>query len=453
MAGAVRRGDGPGRGPLRPGGPSPAGQGVRPRPAFGPCHARTAGRSPSTPGIPARTGCSTCLPGRCGTRTRSATTCAPARSSTWARTARCWWWTKPGTSRRAPRPWGAAPVHRHRRPGGERPGRGLPGVRHRRRARAGRPGAVPARLWTRDPERLRAAGIPDRVGFATKPELAAGMITRAQDAGVPARWAAGDEVYGANPGLRTKLEACRVGYVLAVAYDHCVEVGGAVQRADALPRQVPARAWQQVSCGKGAKGHRHYEWVVVRLNHREGCAWRPSRPALAAGPPQPQDRRAGLLPLLHTPGRCRWPSWSGLPGGAGRSKSASRTGKGLCGLDQHQVRRWRSRTAGLRWRCWPTPSWSWPRLPTRPRACAARADEVDLQRGPAPVRGTARPSRRWYQPPVALVAVATPAPGPRAGPPLPATSRLATMKITIYGCRIGHASKDSRRKIGRRPRR
>jgi hypothetical protein len=39
---------------------------------------------------------------------------------------------------------GAAPVHRHRGSGGERPGRGLPGVRRPRRACSGGPGVVPA---------------------------------------------------------------------------------------------------------------------------------------------------------------------------------------------------------------------------------------------------------------------------------------------------------------------
>jgi hypothetical protein len=37
------------------------------------------------------------------------------------------------------------------------------------------------------------------------------MICRALDAGVPAAWATGDEVYGANPGLRAELEARQIG--------------------------------------------------------------------------------------------------------------------------------------------------------------------------------------------------------------------------------------------------
>jgi SRSO17 transposase len=74
--------------------------------------------------------------------------------------------------------------------------------------------------WTDDPERCRAVGVPDEVGFATKPELATAMLCRALDAGVPAAWVAGDEVYGNSPALRAELAARRAGYVLAVARDH-----------------------------------------------------------------------------------------------------------------------------------------------------------------------------------------------------------------------------------------
>jgi hypothetical protein len=80
---------------------------------------------------------------------------------------------------------------------------------------------------------------------------------------------AGDEVYGADPGLRAWLEARQVGYVLAVACDHRVRIGGEPCRVDALAAKVPPRAWQQVSCGSGAKGHRWYDWAFVRLDHGE----------------------------------------------------------------------------------------------------------------------------------------------------------------------------------------
>jgi SRSO17 transposase len=80
--------------------------------------------------------------------------------------------------------------------------------------------------WAGDPERLRAAGVPDQVSFATKPALAKAMLARALDAGVPASWVTGDEVYGACPRLRAWLEGRGIGYVLAVACDHVVVASG-----------------------------------------------------------------------------------------------------------------------------------------------------------------------------------------------------------------------------------
>jgi SRSO17 transposase len=197
------------------------------------------------------------------------------------------------------------------------------------------------RSWTDDPERLQAAGVPSEIGFATKPALAQAMICRALDAGVPAGWVAGDEVYGANPGLRAELEARQIGYVLAVACDHRVRVGGTTQRADALLRRVPAQAWQQMSCGKGAKGHRLYDWAFVRLDHdgsapdgQAGKHWLMVRRNRTTGElafyrcftPRPVP----LAVLVHVAGR-RW-----------TVEERFQTGKGLVGLDQHQVRRWRS---------------------------------------------------------------------------------------------------------------
>ncbi len=65
--------------------------------------------------------------------------------------------------------------------------------------------------WTDDPARCQAAGIPEDTEFATKLALAQRMIAHALDAGVAAAWVAGDEVYGADPGLREDLEDRRIG--------------------------------------------------------------------------------------------------------------------------------------------------------------------------------------------------------------------------------------------------
>jgi SRSO17 transposase len=196
------------------------------------------------------------------------------------------------------------------------------------------------RSWTDDAERCRAAGVPDQVGFATKPALATQMICRALDAGVPAAWVAGDEVYGANPKLRAELERRGIGYVLAVACDHSVGFGGATRPADALIAHVQARAWQCVSAGKGAKGHRYYDWAFLRLDGEAAPGGQAGQHWLMVR----RHQRTGELAFY----RCYTPRPTPLAilvRVAGRRwtiEERLQTGKGLCGLDQHQVRRWGS---------------------------------------------------------------------------------------------------------------
>src|SRR3712207_9463679 len=72
------------------------------------------------------------------------------------------------------------------------------------------------RSWIDDRDRCLAAGIGPEVAFATKPELALAMLTRALDAQMPAGWVAADEIYGQHSGLRLALEDRGMPYVLAV---------------------------------------------------------------------------------------------------------------------------------------------------------------------------------------------------------------------------------------------
>jgi len=62
------------------------------------------------------------------------------------------------------------------------------------------------RSWAQDPERCRAAGIPQDVEFATKPAQAQAMIGRAVAAGVPFAWFTADETYGQAKWLQAWLE-------------------------------------------------------------------------------------------------------------------------------------------------------------------------------------------------------------------------------------------------------
>jgi SRSO17 transposase len=200
--------------------------------------------------------------------------------------------------------------------------------------------------WTTDPDRLTEAGVPEDIEFLTKPALAAGMLTRALNAGVPARWVAGDEVYGADPALRAELETYRVGYVLAIGCDRRVPTAAGLLRADQLTATLPKRAWQRLSAGPGVKGQRYYDWALITLIQSDGtatstdtdCWWLLVR----------RNRRSGELAFY----RCYSPEvvpLRELVRVAGRRwtvEESFQAGKGLAGLDEHQVRRWNS------WRRW-----------------------------------------------------------------------------------------------------
>ncbi len=127
--------------------------------------------------------------------------------------------------------------------------------------------------WTQDPERCREAQVPAEVGFATKPELAARMLWRTLDAGVPVAWVTGDTVYGSNPKLRAGLEARCQAYALGVCCQEWVEVSGQRVRVDRLAKGLSASEWQCLSAGAGAKGPRLYDWAGVPLSSPAEACW------------------------------------------------------------------------------------------------------------------------------------------------------------------------------------
>ena len=199
------------------------------------------------------------------------------------------------------------------------------------------------RCWTDDPERLAEAGVPDGVDFATKPALAAGMLTRALRAGVPARWVSADEVYGHDPDLRIECETQQIGYVLAIGRDRRVATAAGPVRVDALAARLPKHAWQRLSAGARAKGQRYYDWAWITIDpdhpdRDSGCWWLLIR----------CNRRTGELAFY----RCYAPKivpLRELVRVAGRRWSIEESfqaAKGLAGLDEHQVRRW---TSWQRW--------------------------------------------------------------------------------------------------------
>ena len=141
------------------------------------------------------------------------------------------------------------------------------------------------KAWCADKQRRERAKVPEDIGFKTKTELGAVMVTDAISAGVPFGFLAGDEVYGRSSKLRAACEQGGKAYVLAVPGDFRVRLhprrGKA--RADTAARLVPAAAWETRSCGRGCKGHRDYHWAWLNVNvecHQQAkgqAAWTSTR--------------------------------------------------------------------------------------------------------------------------------------------------------------------------------
>ena len=196
---------------------------------------------------------------------------------------------------------------------------------------------LPAKWAEADRERCRAAGIGDDVPFATKPRLAKKMFARAVKAGVPFRWAAGDEVYGASPELREWLEGEKKGYVLAVACSAMIQTKAGPRRADQLAALVPAGAWQRISCADGSKGPRLYDWALVATDSQD--RWLMVRRSLRPG-------EKGELELAYY--RCYSPEpvtlaeLAGVAGARWGAEDCFAEAKNEAGLDHYQVRRYRA---------------------------------------------------------------------------------------------------------------
>jgi SRSO17 transposase len=127
--------------------------------------------------------------------------------------------------------------------------------------------------WTDDAKRLKAAHVPDPVGFATKPQIAKKMIARSIAAQIPFSFVTADSVYGTGE-IETTLRKAGKGYVLGVASNHVFNSWGKKQfvrgTAAKIAQSLPSNAWQRLSAGEGTKGPRLYDWAYMTLADLDG---------------------------------------------------------------------------------------------------------------------------------------------------------------------------------------
>jgi SRSO17 transposase len=122
--------------------------------------------------------------------------------------------------------------------------------------------------WTKNPARLRAAHVPEEVGFTTKPRLALDMIEGAIAAGVSFGWVAADTVYGTGE-VEMALRRSGKGYVLGVSatqpFNSWIGKPEVAGTAEAIARGLEPSAWVRLSAGEGTKGARLYDWAYLEL--------------------------------------------------------------------------------------------------------------------------------------------------------------------------------------------
>jgi SRSO17 transposase len=201
------------------------------------------------------------------------------------------------------------------------------------------------RSWTDQPDRRRAAHVPEDVRFATKPAIAVAMIERALQAGVAFAWVAADSIYGVGE-VEKVLRRAGKGYVLGVTGTHPFCSWGKAPvagTAEEIARALPASAWARLSAGDGTKGPRLYDWAYLELADLD---------AEEVGCPAPGTWTRGLLVRrsLSDASLAYFTTW--CPGGTalavlvgveGRRwaiEDAFETAKTELGLDHHETRSW-----------------------------------------------------------------------------------------------------------------
>ena len=186
--------------------------------------------------------------------------------------------------------------------------------------------------WAGDLGRRAKAGVPDEVGFATKPKLGAAMLQRALAAGVPFAWVTSDSVYGSDHRLRRLIERHGRGYVLAVTSAQRL---GLKPVADWL-EDVPARGWRRLSAGDGAKGPRLYDWAYLPYRSLAAAGWKSG--LLIRRSLKEPDKLAFYLTLA--PVSASLETLVQVAGMRWAIEACFEAAKGEVGLDQYEVRSW-----------------------------------------------------------------------------------------------------------------
>ena len=219
--------------------------------------------------------------------------------------------------------------------------------------------------WAWDRARRAEAHVPEEVGFATKPQQAIAMLTRAWEHGVPMRWVTGDEVYGDAPRLRETIQTHGRFYVLAVSANTRVwterpEIEEPQEQTAGRPRlaprvakgaprarmvseviaSLPKSAWKRLAVVEGEKGLITYHWARVRVVESRDQLPGPDVWGLSRRPPSTPDKLAYYL--AYAPPKTSLEMLVRVASMRYTVEQCIEEAKGETGLDQYEVRFWHS---------------------------------------------------------------------------------------------------------------
>jgi len=144
--------------------------------------------------------------------------------------------------------------------------------------------------WTEDPERCRAAGVPEGVGYQSKADLALASLRQARQVGhLTGRWVTADEDFGKVPTFRDSLDAEGWRYVLEVpcttpvftrsvktevptwsgkgrkpSRPRVVDGEPGPQTVEVVAEGVVPADWHVLTAAEGAQGPRSYQFAAQR---------------------------------------------------------------------------------------------------------------------------------------------------------------------------------------------
>ena len=168
--------------------------------------------------------------------------------------------------------------------------------------------------WMTDPDRRRAAGIPDRLVFREKWRIALAHIRTVLQAGFHLDGITVDADYGSNHAFRAALERLGLRYGVAIRGDLVMATAETPRPypAAVLAEAIPAADWQTLTWGTGTKGPLTADFLARRVRPRKsrGERWLLCERSLADGARKYYllnlDPTATLRDLIAL-ARSRWP--------------------------------------------------------------------------------------------------------------------------------------------------